>query len=179
MTNRFRNVIAILAAVVWVSSLAWAQQPAQQQVQDHEAHHREMLQRGAQAMGFDQERTVHHFVLYEDGGAIEVSVKEASDHANLHAVRQHLQAIGRLFKAGDFGKPALTHAQQVPGTGEMARLKDHIVYQYEETPAGGRVRIVTHDAGALAAVHAFLRFQVEDHRTSDADAVQRPESDRR
>jgi hypothetical protein len=56
------------------------------------------------------------------------------------------------FKAGDFGKPALTHAQQVPGTADMARLKERITYQYEETPGGGRVRIVTRDTGALAAV---------------------------
>jgi hypothetical protein len=137
-----------------------------------------MLMRGAQAMDFDQERTVHHVLLYEDGGAIDVSVKEASDHANLHAARQHLQEIVRLFKAGDFGKPALTHAQQVPGTGEMARLKDHIVYQYEETLAGGRVRIVTRDADGLAAVHAFLHFQIEDHRTGDSGEVQRPASGR-
>jgi hypothetical protein len=170
--------MAIVAAVVWVSSLAWAQQPQQAQDQDHETHHREMLQHGAQAMGFDQERTIHRFVLYEDGGAIEVAVKEASDHTNLHAVRQHLQEIGELFKAGDFGKPALTHAQQVPGTAEMVRLKDHIVYHYEETPDGGRVRIVTRDPDALAAVHAFLHFQIEDHRTGDSGDVQRPASGR-
>ena len=137
-----------------------------------------MLTRGAQAMGFDQERTVHHFLLYEDGGAIDVAVKEASDHANLHAVRQHLQQIAGLFKAGDFGKPALTHAQQVPGTVDMTRLKDRITYQYEETPAGGRVRIVTRDADALSAVHAFLHFQIEDHRTGDPGVVQRSVSGR-
>jgi len=136
--------------------------------------HRDMLTRGAQAMGFDQARTVHHFLLYEDGGAIDVAVKEASDHANLHAVREHLQQIAGLFKAGDFGKPALTHAQQVPGTADMARLRDRITYQYEETPLGGRVRIVTRDAAALAAVHAFLQFQIADHQTGDSAAVQPP-----
>src|SRR3970040_514738 len=47
-------------------------------------------------MGFDQERTVHHFLLYEDGGAIDVAVREASDHGNLHAVRQHLQEIAGI-----------------------------------------------------------------------------------
>jgi hypothetical protein len=132
-----------------------------------------MLTRGAQAMGFDQERTVHHFLLYEDGGAIEVAVKEASDHANLHAIRQHLPEIAGLFTAGDFGKPALTHAQQVPGTVEMTRFKDRITYQYEETPLGGRVRIVTRDAAALTAVHAFLHFQIDDHRTGDSGRVER------
>jgi hypothetical protein len=178
MTHRFRNVIAVVAAAAWLSAPAGAQQPQQGQVHDHDAHHRDMLTRGAQAMGFDQERTVHHFLLYEDGGAIDVAVKEASDHANLHAVRQHLQQIAGLFKTGDFGKPALTHAQQVPGTADMTRLKDRITYQYEETPGGGRVRIMTRDTEALAAVHAFLHFQIEDHRTGDSGVVQRSASGR-
>jgi uncharacterized protein (DUF2267 family) len=84
MTRRFRNVLAVVAAAAWLSTPAGAQQPPQGQTDDHDAHHRDMLTRGAQAMGFDQERTVHHFLLYEDGGAIDVAVKEASDHANLH-----------------------------------------------------------------------------------------------
>jgi hypothetical protein len=117
-------------------------------------------------------------MLYEDGGAIDVAVKEASDHANLHAVRQHLQQIAGLFKAGDFGKPALTHAQQVPGTADMTRFKDRITYQYEQTPGGGRVRIVTRDTDAIAAVHAFLHFQIEDHRTGDSGMVERSASGR-
>jgi hypothetical protein len=173
MTHRFRNVIAVAVAAGWLSATAGAQQA---QEHNHDAHHRDMLTRGAQAMGFDQDRTVHHFLLYEDGGAIDVGVKEASDHANLHAVRQHLQQIAGLFKAGDFGKPALTHAQQVPGTADMTRLREHITYQYEETPAGGRVRIATRDADALSAVHAFLHFQIEDHRTGDPRVVQRSAS---
>src|SRR6185436_18479614 len=83
MTRRFRNVLAVVAAAAWLSTPAGAQQPPQGQVHDHDAHHRDMLTRGAQAMGFDQDRTVHHFLLYPDGGAIEVTVKEASDQANL------------------------------------------------------------------------------------------------
>ena len=174
MTRRFRNVTALIAVTAWCVVYTSAQEPQPVQEQNHDAHHRDMLARGAQAMGFDQERTVHHFLLYADGGAIEVAVKEANDHANLHAIRRHLPEIAGLFKAGDFGKPALTHAQQVPGTADMTRLTDRIAYQYEEMPAGGRVRIVTRDPGAIAAVHAFLHFQIEDHRTGDSGEVQRP-----
>ena len=178
MTHRLRNAIAIVAAAAWVTATAGAQQPQQGQPHDHDAHHRDMLTRGAQAMGFDQDRTVHHFLLYPDGGAIQVTVKEASDQANLQAIRRHLPAIAALFTVGDFGEPALTHAQQVPGTADMTRLKDRITYQYEETPTGGRVRIVTRDAAALAAVHAFVHFQIEDHRTDDSGVVQRSASAR-
>jgi hypothetical protein len=172
MTHPVRNLVAVVAATAWLATPVRSQQPSQGP--DHDAHHRDMLRRGAQAMGFDQERTVHHFLLYEDGGAIDVAVKEAGDHANLHAVREHLQHIAGLFKAGDFGKPALTHAQPVPGTADMRRLKDRITYRYEETPLGGRVRIVTRDAAALAAVHAFLHFQIKDHQTGDSGVVRPP-----
>jgi hypothetical protein len=175
MKNRLAAAFAIVAVTAWIARGAGAQQA---QPHDHDAHHREMLQRGAQAMGFDQERAVHHFLLYEDGGAVEVSVKVATDQANLQAVRKHLQEIAGLFKAGDFGKPALTHAQQVPGTVNMTRLKDRIAYQYQETSTGGRLRIVTRDADALTAVHAFLHFQIEDHQTGDSGVVQRPPSGR-
>jgi hypothetical protein len=178
MTHGLRRVIAITAAAAWFAASAQAQEARQGQAHDHDAQHREMLARGAQAMGFDQERTVHHFLLYDDGGAIDVAVKEASDHASLEAVRQHLQQIARSFKGGDFGKPAATHAQQVPGTADMTRLKDRIAYKYEETPGGGRVRIVTRDAAALAAVHTFLHFQIDDHRTGDSGIVERAPSAR-
>jgi hypothetical protein len=49
----------------------------------------------------------------------------------------------------------------------MAARKDAIRYRYDETPAGGRVSIVTTDAEALAAVHAFLRYQIVEHKTGD------------
>ena len=129
MTLRFRHVVVVAAAAAWLSAPARAQ-PQQGPDHDHNAHHRDMLTRGAQAMGFDQDRTDHHLLLYADGGTLDVTVKETSDAANLRAVRQHLQKIAGLFKAGDFGKPALTHGQQVPGTVDMARLKDRITYRY-------------------------------------------------
>ena len=172
--TRFWTAFAVATAAAWMTATAGAQQPQPAHPHDHDAHHLDTLTRGARAMGFDQERTVHHLLLYPDGGAIEVTVKEASDPANLQAIRRHLAETAALFKAGDFGKPALTHAQQVPGTVEMTRLKDRITYQYQETPAGGRVRIVTRDAEALAAIHTFLHFQIEDHRTGDSGAVQQP-----
>jgi hypothetical protein len=173
MTHGFRSALTVAVIAGWVAVPAGAQQGTSG---DHDAHHHDMLARGAEAMGFDQERTVHHFLLTEDGGAIDVGVMDPADEVNRRAVRQHLQEIAVLFKAGDFSKPVLTHAQQVPGSGEMARLKDRIAYTYEETPAGGRVKIVTHDTAALEAVHTFLRFQIEDHRTGDPIAVSAPAS---
>ena len=47
----------------------------------------------------------------------------------------------------------------------MAAKRAVITYTYSDTPWGGEVRIVTRDSEARAAIHEFLKFQREDHRT--------------
>jgi hypothetical protein len=129
--------------------------------------HSAMNQRGAAVMGFDQTRTTHHFLLYEDGGAIDVSANEASDHESRDAIRQHLPHIAVMFGKGNFEAPMLVHATEVPGTAELSKRKDRIEYRYVETASGGRIDMVTNDDTALKALHEFLRFQIRDHGTGD------------
>jgi hypothetical protein len=133
----------------------------------HDAHHSALDERGARAMGFSQTATAHHFLLKPDGGVIQVEVKDAADNANRDLVRRHLSHVALMFAEGDFDTPALVHGRTPPGADAMRRLKSEISYTYEETETGGRVRISTKNAEALAAVHDFLRFQIEDHRTGD------------
>lgn len=119
------------------------------------------------AMGFDQAKTTHHFSLYTDGGAIDVSVKDPADKQNLDAIRSHLPHLAQMFTQGNFETPMLVHQRKVPGTDGMAQARTKISYAYKETPRGGRVDIRTTDAAALEAVHAFLKFQITDHRSGD------------
>ena len=136
--------------------------------------HASMDQRGAMVMGFDQERTAHHFLLFTDGGAIDVSVKDLSDAKNRDAIRSHLPHVAIMFGDGNFAAPMLVHdSASVPGTKTMAARRDRIRYKYVETPRGGRVEITTTDPEALAAVHAFLKFQIADHRTGDPTTPQK------
>jgi len=137
------------------------------------ARHAAVDARGARVMGFDQARTVHHFRLYEDGGAIDVAVRDQVDSADRDAIRQHLPHIAQMFAAGRFDAPMLVHDTEVPGTPELTRLKTAVSYTYVETPGGGRIDIVTAQPEALAAVHRFLVFQIADHRTGDGTAVGR------
>jgi hypothetical protein len=130
--------------------------------------HAQMHARGNHVMGFDQDKTAHHFFLYADGGAIDVSVKDTADTKNRDAIRSHLPHISKLFGDGNFDAPMLVHATTVPGTAGMAARKDRITWTYTEAPRGGRVSITTTDPEALAAVHAFLRFQIADHKTGDS-----------
>ena len=125
--------------------------------------------RGAAAMGFDQDKTAHHFLLFDDGGAIDISVKDATDATNRDAIRAHLPHIAQLFGAGDFATPMFVHdTKQVPGVAVLSAKKAAVRYAYVETPRGGRVDIVTTDVEAIKALHDFLRFQISDHKTGDS-----------
>src|SRR5688572_19697062 len=113
--------------------------PAQEPALPQSAASRALDERGAHAMEFDQAKTTHHFLLYRDGGAIDVSVKNPSDTTERDAVRKHLPHLAMLFGQGSFELPHFIHATDVPGTATMKRLKDRIAYRYRQTPGGGRV----------------------------------------
>jgi len=167
---RRRSLTLTLAAV----ALASLPTLAARQAAPAQDPHAGMNQRGAMVMGFDQDKTTHHFSLYEDGGAIEVSVKDAADTANRDAIRSHLPHIAMMFGQGNFDAPMMVHdSAHVPGTAVMTTLKDKIGYRYVETPNGGRVDITTTDKAALAAVHEFLTFQIRDHKTGDPVTVRK------
>jgi len=124
-------------------------------------------------MGFSHEKTTHHFHLLADGGAIEIQSNEPTDSATKDAIRSHLAMIAVKFSRGDFAIPMFIHATVPPGVETMKLLKDKFTYEAENAENGAQLRITAHDARALAAVHSFLRFQIQDHRTGDSFAVQR------
>jgi hypothetical protein len=134
---------------------------------DPAASRRELDARGDRYMGFSQQATVHHFRLAGDGGAIEVTAREAGDAASVAQVRSHLRAIAAAFAKGDFSIPAAVHARVPPGVQELRTAGAEVTYRYEEMPAGARVVLAAATAAALAAVHQFLRFQIADHGTGD------------
>ena len=145
----------------------------------HEEHLKQMQKdealkkRGAEAMGFDQDATVHHFRLAATGGSIEVTVKDKADQNTIAAVRTHLRSIASEFANGQFARPLQTHGEVPPGVVEMQKVSQKIAYRYEDLPQGGTVRIETKDARAREAVHEFLRYQITEHRTADPLDVKR------
>lgn len=131
----------------------------------------DLKDRGAHVMGFDQDKTVHHFRLHADGGSIDIAVKDHHDDANRDAIRSHLPHIAQMFGDGNFEAPMLIHATDVPGTKQMADLKNRLRFVYVETSEGGRVDIFSNDPAAIAAVHEFMRFQIRDHQTGDTMTI--------
>jgi hypothetical protein len=63
--------------------------------------------------------------------------------------------------------PMFIHDRVPPGVPQMKRYAAKINYQAEETETGARVVVTTKNADALAAIHEFLKFQIDDHHTGD------------
>jgi len=154
-----------------LTSCLWAQE-AQHQHSDA-MHHEMMNARGEKAMGFSQTATTHHFRLLPNGGYVEVQANDASDFASRDHIRTHLQEQAKKFAAGDFGAPELTHDRVPPGVPVMQERKSAIRYKYEQLEGGGRLWMTSKHADAVAAIHEFLKFQIEDHKTGDSTEIQK------
>jgi hypothetical protein len=127
--------------------------------------------RGDHVMGFSHEKTAHHFLLYPNGGEINVSVNDPSDKASIEQIRMHLGHIAKMFAAGNFKAPMLIHDTNPPGVPAMIRLKESIKYDYFETERGAGIRLSTENVQAVDAIHAFLLFQIIDHQTGDKPSI--------
>ncbi|MDQ3280523.1 MAG: hypothetical protein M3Q69_03840 [Acidobacteriota bacterium] len=117
--------------------------------------------------GMPHEAVHHNFRLLEDGGAIELHANAADDAKTIDAIRSHIREIASDFSRNDFDKPHFVHGRTPDGVKEMQAQREAIAYAYEELADGARVRITTKNEKARDAVHAFLRFQIKDHHTSE------------
>lgn len=166
-----RRLLLTLALACLPSALA------AQHGHDHAAHHSRhapaqpkpdsafaaLQARGHQAMGVDQYTSTHRFDALPDGGRIELQ-RDTDDPEGVATIRAHLRSIADAFARGDFATPAFVHQGTVPGTDVMAARRAAIRYVYRDLPRGGELRIVTTDAEAVRAIHAFMAFQRGDHR---------------
>jgi hypothetical protein len=138
---------------------------------DQDKRSEDVVKRGEHVMGFSHEATTHHFRLFSDGGEIDVMANDPKDKASIDQIRTHLGHIAKMFASGNFKAPMLIHDTNPPGTATMTRLKEQIRYEFSETDRGARIRLVTSSPETTDAVHAFLLFQIVDHRTQDAPAI--------
>lgn len=170
MRNRSAFALTVVVGLMASSALAQHDMPAGMTCEQHLAlmkKQAEMKQRGNVAMGFDQDKTTHHFYLTQSGGVIQVEANSDADITTRDQVRAHLKKISEEFANGDFSAPVATHAEMPPGAQTMQSLKSKIAYSYEERLRGAAVRIHTSDETALTAIHEFLRYQIKEHVTGD------------
>jgi hypothetical protein len=160
-------VLSILAIGLTSGLLVRAQQPQKGDNQMTQKQMDEMNMRGDKHMGFDHLKTTHHFLLAQDGGAIQVEANDLKDTDSRDRIRQHFRHIVMMFSEGNFQVPMLVHEKTPPGSEVMQKLKTEISYKYKETERGAVIQISTANAEALQAIHEFLRFQIKEHMTGD------------
>lgn len=127
--------------------------------------------RGATVMGVDQYTSHHVFEDLEDGGRIILVRDDTADAAGAETIRQHLRAVADSFARGVFSDPGRVHAREVPGTAELARLRDQIRYRVADRAGGAELRITTSDPAAIAALRRFLAFQRKDHHATGHEGM--------
>ena len=118
--------------------------------------------RGHVVMGVNQYTSRHVFQPLADGGRIELQ-RNGPDSAGTAQIRRHMAVIARQFAEGDFHLPGFVHAREVPGTAVMAARQSAITYIVDSLPRGAALRMRSADAAVVAAIHAFLAFQRQDH----------------
>ena len=164
----------LILTFLFTATACAAQQSNQHDKKNHDNHQEKVNERGDGAMGFSHKKTTHRFRLLADGGAIEVRANSADDKESLEQIRKHLRHIAKAFPAGDFEASFLTHDRVPPGVPVMKRLGKEIDYKFEEIAGGARVFLSTRNAEARAAIHDFMRFQIEDHQTGNSTEVEKP-----
>jgi hypothetical protein len=125
--------------------------------------------RGHAAMGVDQYTSSHRFEPLPDGGRISLQ-RDPGDSAGVAQIRSHMRGIAAAFARGDFALPGFVHDREVPGTAVMAARRSRISYTADTLPGGGQLRLKTSDPSAIAAIHQFLSFQGQDHRSTSHGA---------
>lgn len=169
MSNRKSSfvVIGLLAITLMSGLLIRARQQEKPDSQMTQKQMDEMNKRGDKHMGFDHLKTTHHFLLANDGGAIQVEANDTKDTASRDQIRGHLRHITMMFSEGNFEVPMLVHEKTPPGSEVMQKLKGEISYKYKETDRGALIQISTSNSQALQAIHEFLKFQIKEHMTGD------------
>jgi len=156
-----------MAVAMVVIALACGTAAQEHDMSEHARHQQEMNARGEKAMGFSQTATTHHFILLSDGGYVQATANQKNDTKSVEQIRAHLLDIKKKFAAGDFSAPELTHGKVPPGVAEMQKLHNKIEYNVNFIRGGARLKIASRNPDAVAAIHNFLKFQIEDHGTGD------------
>ena len=128
----------------------------------HDKH--AMDRRGNIAMGFDQAKITHTFTALDTGGEILIKAKDASDALTIAQIQKHMKEIEKAFAEGDFSKPFFIHDEQVPGAADLKAEKKSLEYRAQTLADGARLAIVAKSPKAKDALHAFLRYQGNEHR---------------
>jgi hypothetical protein len=125
----------------------------------------EVAERGADVMPFDLDATTHRFEPTDTGLTQTVVADDPSDTSQVELIRDHLAHEADRFEQGDYGDPATTHGDEMPGLTELEAGADSVTINYDELPDGARLAFTTDDPTLVDALHRWGRAQTTDHGT--------------
>jgi len=149
----------IAAALISFSFMVMAQS-----LQEHVHGH------GHDAMPFDLARTLHIFLMTEDGGVQQVVTRgDVADAEQVKLIQHHLTMEAAAFQKGNFADPAQLHGATMPGLQGLQSGATRIQIAYRSLPNGAEIRFKSNDMRLITAIHRWFGSQLSEHG-ADAQA---------
>jgi len=114
-------------------------------------------------MPFDMAKTLHIFVMNDQGGVQKVVAREGAGPEQADLIRQHLRHEADAFGKGNFGDPEHLHGDSMPGLAEIKAAADKIQVTYSELPDGAEITFKAADLHTITAIHRWFGAQLSEH----------------
>lgn len=131
-----------------------------------------LLSRISRVAGFESERVNRHFYVLKNGGVTEVTVKDPADEATLKAIQTHLKKEAELYAKGNFENITAMYGKAPDSVVMMKKFRDEITYAMVPEENGAVIRMFTVNPQAKAAIHEYLKFQIDQLKTGDPTTPQ-------
>jgi hypothetical protein len=131
-----------------------------------------LLTRATRVSGVDSERVNRHFYVLKNGGAVEITAKDANDDATIKAIQTYLKKESDLWMKGNFDNIAAVYGRAPEATTQLKKLRDNVTYAVVPEENGAVVRMLTINPMAKSAIHDYLRFQIDQLKTGDPTTPQ-------
>jgi hypothetical protein len=114
-------------------------------------------------MPFDMAKTLHVFVMNDQGGVQKVVVRENAGADQIEMIRKHLGHEAEAFSKGDFADPGHLHGDSMPGLADMKANADKIHVTYSPLANGAQITFQSTDVHTITAIHRWFGAQLSEH----------------
>lgn len=132
--------------------------PSGSQTVQHHVHHMSPM-----VMPFDMAKTLHIFKMSEQGGTLQVIVRDPQWTEQVALIRLHLKHEAMEFQQGNYSDPATLHGGDMPGLKELMQGAVDIKVSYQDITDGGEINFETNDLHLLTAIHRWFGAQLSEH----------------
>jgi hypothetical protein len=155
-TARLRDVFCIAVIVLGCALVVSAQKRSVEEI----------------PMGFDPAKTVAHFYLLKNGGAIELSAKAETDKDTIDAIQRYVAAQAKAYDKGSFDIPTEMNGKPVDGVPVIKKLRKEITFEVVPMDTGAALRMLSVNGPAKQAIQDYVKFQIIERKSGDPLTVE-------